>query len=1003
MSTNVKIGVRCRPMSSKEASHGGVPCISMEGNVATIHPVNPNGKVRQYAVDHAFWGGGGSGQDVKGGVANTTVADQQHVYDVMGKPMVDDALSGIDTSLFVYGQLGSGKSYTLFGTSADEGVVPRFVRDLFSRVSESSATTEVLMSVCEIYQEKILDLLCPLDQQLSTVRTVKSHPKVGLYIENLTRYPVQEEENAMQKLDAALRNKALRSTVTNAFSHRGSLVISFSVAQVVKGSNTRLQSEVLFVDIAASDKAATTSTVVGERIFSEMYTIDHSMITLTFVIQSASDKAIGKLKKTAVVPFKDSLLTRLMEKSFTGKGKLSWLATVSNSSSSYDVSLFAFRLCERLKALKLNPVVNQVDVESLIEEIRQENGLYRSYVKGAPLPSTDLEGNAIDPNDPEVSATLRVAYQELIRSNQVLIRELKRSFTDRVEATEAADLHEQLQQIETSEPHLSNLNEDPMLTGRVMFGLKSGANKVGKFSAVGATDIVLSGLGIASNHCTITYEDSGVTISPGKGSRTFVNGEAVTVARRLQHNDRLLFGHYCFFVYSNGSDPIDPQLDWLVAISELQKSAVSTILGADDKIQSMRDKMNQINEELRKERIELATAKNVNQEATEKRKQTVNSFLEREASVKKDIAAQPNNQNFKSEEAKLSGEKQQVLAVADKEVTTTRNRYRSAEDNVARLESELVRTQTEINSMKMMEEQLIRTIMQVNEANGISDEMEKKVRLQVQIVPKINPMSRAINTRKGNSSVEILIKVDYVEASYVAVWDLERFLARTFLMRELYYLWSTLGNKFEYDETKDPFVDPVQEGRQIGHAHVYLESLGYLMEVVESVPVVDSKGKIQAELNITLTPKLRLDEEEEDTHKRHDDDEEEEEEEDTEELEDFDKIDDLVGKYLYVKVNIQSARGLPERTSRNVSCKYRLFNDEHIYKTPSSQKRTTDPEFNYEKWHKILVTPALAKSVWESALQVDVWGCVIEEKLSDIPGIIESLNSRVSAQRKFTN
>ncbi len=47
--------------------------------------------------------------------ASGKYADQQKVYDAVGKNILDNAFGGYHCCLFAYGQTGSGKSYSMIG------------------------------------------------------------------------------------------------------------------------------------------------------------------------------------------------------------------------------------------------------------------------------------------------------------------------------------------------------------------------------------------------------------------------------------------------------------------------------------------------------------------------------------------------------------------------------------------------------------------------------------------------------------------------------------------------------------------------------------------------------------------------------------------------------------------------------------------------------------------------------------------------------------------------
>lgn len=123
-------------------------------------------------------------------------ASQSVVYDVVGKPMVSATLNGVNSCIFAFGQTGSGKSHTVFGSPQEPGLAPRIAAQLFADIaavkkerlgpyesaafsrSDTAATNVSLQStestasassglfsvtvsvgMFEIYNEKITDLL----------------------------------------------------------------------------------------------------------------------------------------------------------------------------------------------------------------------------------------------------------------------------------------------------------------------------------------------------------------------------------------------------------------------------------------------------------------------------------------------------------------------------------------------------------------------------------------------------------------------------------------------------------------------------------------------------------------------------------------------------------------------------------------------------------------------------------------------------------------------------
>ena len=53
------------------------------------------------------------------------VASQETVFDVCGQPMVEAVMEGYNVSILAYGQTNSGKTFTMMGTTHNEGLIQR--------------------------------------------------------------------------------------------------------------------------------------------------------------------------------------------------------------------------------------------------------------------------------------------------------------------------------------------------------------------------------------------------------------------------------------------------------------------------------------------------------------------------------------------------------------------------------------------------------------------------------------------------------------------------------------------------------------------------------------------------------------------------------------------------------------------------------------------------------------------------------------------------------------
>jgi kinesin family member C2/C3 len=84
-------------------------------------------------------------------------------------PVVLSALDGYNVCIFAYGQTGTGKTFTMEGTPDNRGVNYRALEVLFNTSAKRSSDMayELSVSMLEVYNERIRDLLAENTEQIS--------------------------------------------------------------------------------------------------------------------------------------------------------------------------------------------------------------------------------------------------------------------------------------------------------------------------------------------------------------------------------------------------------------------------------------------------------------------------------------------------------------------------------------------------------------------------------------------------------------------------------------------------------------------------------------------------------------------------------------------------------------------------------------------------------------------------------------------------------------------
>jgi len=161
-------------------------------------------------------------------------ASQAVVWRDMGMGVLDTAWLGYNVTLFAYGQTGSGKSYSMTGGSGDdEGIMPRASREIFQRIGASEdpeLTFRVEVSMCEVYMEKIHDLFNPKAGGKAGLR-VREHPKMGVYVEDLSTKLVTSYEDIENWMEVGIKNRTKAATEMNNDSSRAHTILEVTLTQ----------------------------------------------------------------------------------------------------------------------------------------------------------------------------------------------------------------------------------------------------------------------------------------------------------------------------------------------------------------------------------------------------------------------------------------------------------------------------------------------------------------------------------------------------------------------------------------------------------------------------------------------------------------------------------------------------------------------------------------------------------------------------------------------------
>lgn len=350
----VRVVVRCRPFTRREERVESILEVDPRlGQISIRNPkAPPDEPLKVFTFDSVFgW-----------------TSKQSDIYDDAVRPLVDSVLQGFNGTVFAYGQTGTGKTYTMQGSSADpetRGVIPNSFQHIFTQISRSQNQKYLVRcSYLEIYQENIRDLLC---RDNNRKLELKESPDVGVYVKDLSSVVTKDAVEIEHVMNIGNQSRTVGFTNVNERSSRSHAIFVVTVECSEAGPDGEDHIRVgklNMVDLAGSERQSKTG-AKGTRL-KEAAKINLSLSALGNVISALVDG------RSTHVPYRDSKLTRLLQDSLGGNAKTVMVATVGPSHKSFDESLATLRYASRAKKIKNKPRINEDPKDALLREFQAE-------------------------------------------------------------------------------------------------------------------------------------------------------------------------------------------------------------------------------------------------------------------------------------------------------------------------------------------------------------------------------------------------------------------------------------------------------------------------------------------------------------------------------------------------------------------------------------------------------------------------------------------------------
>ncbi|KAH0575097.1 Kinesin-2 [Spironucleus salmonicida] len=262
---------------------------------------------------------------------NTTEDDLQEVIN----PLFSKFLDGYSATLLMYGQSGSGKTFS----------TAQFINIIMPQI----VPNQLEFAFLEISGDILKDLTTQSEQ-------LKIYTKPTLNIINLTFHT----QHFQTFLNQALQARRTEKTNLNSNSSRSHLLIIFR-------KSTQL---FILADLAGSERQSKAKTSAHQ--LQDGCDINYSLLVLSRVVNS--------LRNQLFVPFRDSKLTQILQFSIGGTAATSVFSCISNNQSNNLETLNTIQFTKNIGGIK-NQIVKAKVVKSHSLELKEMQEKYQKLVE----------------------------------------------------------------------------------------------------------------------------------------------------------------------------------------------------------------------------------------------------------------------------------------------------------------------------------------------------------------------------------------------------------------------------------------------------------------------------------------------------------------------------------------------------------------------------------------------------------------------------------------------
>ena len=305
---------------------------------------------------------------------------QSSIFKIIGRPLCENILEGINSSFISYGKKSTGKTYTILGKTIQEiqkevsingnetdGLFYRYLNNkgifnfcleyifnnIYMNEKENNFDFNIELSYIEIFDNCIFDYFNLLNfdknNQLNLDNLFNTNDSSNL---NFTKLNISSPDEAFVLLGNAEKIRKHILKEINLIEESGNIMIKIFVEKVNKKINQMFKSELNFVEISSNFNSEKNKYNLS---------VNKSLEIFSYIINQLSDH----VKRENII-YENSILTNALKESLGGNSKTSVLINISPYSKNIIDSFQSISFASKMKEIRNYPKINYIYPDNIV-------------------------------------------------------------------------------------------------------------------------------------------------------------------------------------------------------------------------------------------------------------------------------------------------------------------------------------------------------------------------------------------------------------------------------------------------------------------------------------------------------------------------------------------------------------------------------------------------------------------------------------------------------------